>query len=531
MCTVLGTGLSAGSALAQGDQAAKADSANQCNPNAVPTQALAKATFSMQRAFQNINRQKALANGTAPADTAASKGDNKDDKAAALPVDPAKDLRDAIGYLTTPPSKDEAGDSVGRAYYLGQAYILLLQQPGVPEQAPRATYGIATDSSATIDLLAAADTQFTKVETSAPACRAEMAKWREQQPWLDALNGAINALNSQQFDSAEALAKRSLLIDHATPYPYTILASVSNNRKDYDAAIGYLKQAIATAEASHDTTYNESRINAMYDLANTESLRADATAGPEKMDRVKEAIAAWQTFMPVGLRDVQVANAVQMIRKLLRSVDDTTSYEQSYSVILQDPSHYGEAALLNAGLVATQAKHSDDAVKLFSAVLEHNPNQRDALNNLAASYVGTKEYDKMFPYIDRLVSLDPNNADNWLLYAYAYTGLLKGTKDPKLVKSYTDSLIKYNGKAEKLNTRVTLSNFSHTQHETTLSGSIENRAKTAKSYTMQVDFLDASGNVLGTQSVNVGPVAPQTTEPFTVTLKDQDAVAFRYKPL
>ncbi len=99
------------------------------------------------------------------------------------------------------------------------------------------------------------------------------------------------------------------------------------------------------------------------------------------------------------------------------------------------------------------------------------------------------------------------------------------------MKSYTDSLVKYNNKAEKLSTKVALTGFSHNVRETTLSGTIENGSNESKTYTLEVEFLDASGTVIGTQSAKVGPVAPKTSEPFTVTLPDKDAVAFRYKPL
>jgi tetratricopeptide (TPR) repeat protein len=513
---VAGT-LLAGSAIAQ-DTTKAAEP--ECNPNAVATQALSRATFSMQRAISNVQAKR----------------------------DATKDLKDAIMLLTSPPSGDDRGknDSTGRAYYLGQAYILLLQQPGITPIGRRGDFGIATDTSLTVDLLAAADTAFSKVEQADPACRIEMGKWRQQQPWLDALNGSISALNAEHFDSAEVLAKRSLIIDKSAPYAYSVLASVASHRKDYDAAINYSKKVIEIA--GKDTAYADQGPNAMYDLANTLTQRAESTTGPEKKARVQEAVKAWQDFMPVGTRDLQVAGAVQMIKKLLKSANDTLSYQQAYTPIIADPAHYAESALLNAGLIAVSAHHAEDGIKLFSAVLDKNPYQRDALNNLAASYASAKQPEKMLPLIDRLVALDPNNADNWLLYAYAYSGLLKGTQDPTLKKTYTDSLIKFNAKSESISPRLALTAFSHNAKETSLSGTIENyvakpkksvSGKTlkgsatatgkTKTFTLTVEFLDAQGNVIGTpQTTTVGPVAPGGTESFTVTLPDQDAVAFRY---
>ena len=162
-------------ASAQGTPAAAAKPA--CDPGA--SQSVAKATLFLQRAAQQVNAKQ----------------------------DASKDLKQAITVLTTP-GKDN--DAIGRAYYLGQAYILYLQQPGIAPVGPRASYGIATDPTGTIDLFAAADSAFSTVEAAQPGCRAELAQWREQKPWPDMLNPAINALvtpNPRVEDEARELER------------------------------------------------------------------------------------------------------------------------------------------------------------------------------------------------------------------------------------------------------------------------------------------------------------------------------------
>ena len=71
-----------------------------CDIDESKPQAVARATFSMTRA------QSALKTGNA-----------------------TKDLRDVIAVLNTPAMKNE--NPVARAYLLGQAYVLMLDQPGV----------------------------------------------------------------------------------------------------------------------------------------------------------------------------------------------------------------------------------------------------------------------------------------------------------------------------------------------------------------------------------------------------------------
>lgn len=492
----------AGVAGAQGTPPAAASAAPACDPGV--SQAVAKATLFLQQAAASVKAKQ----------------------------DASKSLKLAIGALTAP-SKDakEVADSVGRAYYLGQAYILMLQQPGVAMTGPRASYGIATEPTANIDLLAAADTAFTMVEAAQPGCKAEIAEWREQKPWLDAINGAIAAVNAEHFDSAEVFARRALTIDRRAPYAYTVLASVASSKNDLKTAAEMMRKAIVVASA--DTIYADAKQNAMYDLANTLYTQYDAATGADKAAIGQQAITAWEAYIAVGTHDARVARAELVASQIALALKDTAQYTRIYAPVVADPAKFGEHAILNAGVIATQADRTADAVKLFKTVVDRNPYQRDGLKNLAASYVGNKQPDKVAAVVDKLVTLDPNSASNWLLYAYGYSGLLKDTKDKALTKAYTDSLVKYNTKSEKMTPNLEVREFTvdPAAKSATLGGTIENRGTAAKSYTIQVEFLDKTGAVVGSQSVNVGPVAPKANAPFKATAPAADVVGYRYKPI
>jgi hypothetical protein len=64
-----------------------------------------------------------------------------------------------------------------------------------------------------------------------------------------------------------------------------------------------------------------------------------------------------------------------------------------------------------------------------------------------------------------------------------------------------------------------------------IGGTIENRGTTAKTYTLNIDILDKSGNVIDTQTTSVGPVAPKATQNFKITSAKGGAYGYRYKPL
>src|SRR5437016_9934041 len=89
-------------------------------------------------------------------------------QAAAKTGNPGRDLRDVVTALNAPGYKND--NPLGRAYLLGQTYIVLLEQPDVTPVITRSAIGLQTDPSATIDLFAAADSMWSIVEASSPAC-------------------------------------------------------------------------------------------------------------------------------------------------------------------------------------------------------------------------------------------------------------------------------------------------------------------------------------------------------------------------
>jgi tetratricopeptide (TPR) repeat protein len=466
-----------------------------CDPTANTKGDIARAQFSMTRAI-----------------AAADKGN------------PTRDLQEVLRLA------DNGTDNpTARNYLRGEAYILFLMQPNAQAVVPRSALGLTTNPTATIDLYVAADSAFTIVEKASPECATVTTQWRQQKPWLNALNGAINALNAGQPDSAEMLAKRSLVLDRHAPYAYSVLGSIAQNRKNWPAANDYWKQALAAAGT--DTIYADVRTKTMYEIASAGSDKADAATGAAKRAAAREAIKPWQDYIAVANNDLLLADAIDNTARMYTEAGDSASIAAVYAPMLANLSKYGELSLVHAGVIATRNGHHADAIKLFDAALAQNPYSRDALNNLAATYIQNNQSPKAFPMIDRLIVLDPSNPDNPLLYAFAYQGLYKGTKDKKLQKIYTDSLVYFNNKSENAKVKLGVNEFTRRATETFLVGSIENRDKTPKTYTLTVEFLDKSGNVISTETTTVGPVAPKASQTFRVKSEKGGVYGYRYKPI
>ena len=112
-----------------------------------------------------------------------------------------------------------------------------------------------------------------------------------------------------------------------------------------------------------------------------------------------------------------------------------------------------------------------------------------------------------------------------------YSGMVRSTKLPKLKNAYTDSLVIYNTKAEKMPVKVAFTEFSRNNEGTTLVGTVENRSSASKSFTMNVDLLDSKGNVVFTSAVPVGPIAAKGSKEFRIKTEKTGVAGYRYKPL
>jgi tetratricopeptide (TPR) repeat protein len=488
IAAILSIGIAATSPLA-------AQNTATCDPTANTKGDIAKAQFSMTRAI-----------------SASEKGN------------PTRDVQETLRLV-----ENGNDNPTARNYLRGEAYIIYLMQPNTQAVVPRSALGLTSNPTGTIDLYAAADSAFSMVEQASPECVPVIAQWRQQKPWLNALNGAINALNANQLDSAEILAKRSLVLDRKAPYAYSVLGSIARSKKDYTAASNYWKQTLEAAGT--DTSYADVRSKTMYELASTASDRVDAASGAAKKAAAKEAMKPWNDYIAVASNDLLLADAIDNAARMYNAAGDSASVPTIYAPMLANSSKFGELSLVHAGVVATRNGRQADATKLFDAALAQNPYSRDAVNNLAATYIQNNEYSKAFPLIDKLVAMDPSNPDNPLLYAFAYQGMYKGTKDKKLQKIYTDSLVYFNNKSENAPVKLSVNEFTRRADATMLAGIIENRSAASKTYNLSVDFVDKSGAVIDTQAVTVGPVAAKSTGTFKINSPKGGVYGYRYKPI
>jgi tetratricopeptide (TPR) repeat protein len=360
---------------------------------------------------------------------------------------------------------------VGTAYTLGQAFALLAQDVRLASGGTRADLGFTTNPTAPADLLRLTDSVLTVVEQAKPGCVGQTEQLR-QFAWLGTTNAALAALNAQQPDSAARLAERALVVYKKSPLPYYVLATTAQAKGDNARASQYWPRVL---EATTGDTAQQSRELRAAALQNTAIIVAqvDAATGDAQKAKAREAAAAARAFVTANPTHPDVGRMQAQLARLLSLSGDKAGVSAVYAEMLREPAKYDDLALTNAGVIASQAQAHADAAKLFDAALAKNAYQRDALNNLTATYLELKRFDAMIPVARRLVAVDPANPDNQLFLALAYQGLMNAAKAPAQKKAFADSLVKYNQASQSMPVKVTFNEFTRGESRAVLGMNVE----------------------------------------------------------
>jgi predicted Zn-dependent protease len=463
-------------------------------------------------------------------------------------------LKNALKLVEMP---EKSGDEpVARAYVLGEALSLWLNQPGNSPTAKRGDLGFTTNPDAPIDVVATLDSAFKVVETAKPNCSDNTAYYRGGHKfYLDLANGAINALNAGKLDSAEYYANQANRLYPASPYGMMVLGNVYSKRNDNAKAIEYWTQAAAVA--GRDTSYRDVQRQMLANVGSVYLNNAQTATGAERVAPARKAAEMYGQLIAVpATKGSYLSGGRQNYQTALLLAGDTASFVKSYEGLLADPSAYEYQDLLNSAVNAARSNRAADAARLFEATLAQNPWNRDALFNLAVTYLTLEQNDKVSPIATRLVAVDPANPENYNLGARAYLALAKVAQTAKktsVAAAYNDSTLTWYTKGNKLPVEVTFTEFSPADSQITVGGSVLDRrdkidadaattrpakgkaaAKPAakslapKAVTLKFEALDKAGTAIGSQTVTTEPLTPGKSAAFTVKIAAPNAVAYRY---
>jgi hypothetical protein len=441
--------------------------------------------------------------------------------------DAVKALRDAMKYLND--EKRLASNPVGAGFLKGQIYILWLHQDGAQDVMTNDALNAAGPKAGTVDLVAATDSLFKQVEALAPACLAETAQWRQSKPWTDRLNKSYQFLGADMVDSADFYLARAALLYEPSPFVLNARAQIADKRGDKDGLISNLKAAIDLA--AEDTSLAETRRQMMFQYAQSSQMHAMGEGAARKDALLTQAV---ETFVQL-LRDApdspEAAYAFSAAAEIVGLTQDTARGREILAPMVADAGPYNDLTLLLAADMARMLDRNEDAMAMYAGALDKNPNIRDASYFLAFMYYEKKDGARMLPLTSKLVEIDPSNPDNYLLQSEA----LKLAAQSETDAARKAQMLKDAEAAAKLESsmphQLLVTQFERRQEGALLSGTIANRGKTAKSYTLTMDFLDAQGNILESVTAEVANVAAGELGQFQLQPTAAGIVAYRYKAI
>ena len=435
-------------------------------------------------------------------------------------------VKSAISALT---SKSDFGkDQPARDVVLGQALVTWYDTPGSPPVAPAADLGYPS-SAGQVDVLAAADSAFTPVETAHPDCADQIDGYR-QQPWARLINQIGPLINGNKDDSAQVILNHAITIYRASPYDYYFQGQLSQRKKDWPAAAAAYAKAteLSTPElVAKDTSVKAVKEFSEFSAAFAQLQVGQSLSGTQQQEAMKKAADLYRAYLKDYPQGENMQPAQAGLTVALKASGDTASLGQMWKDMIANPAKYTDAQLFDAGTQAFTAQQYPTAVQLMEDGQKANPYLRAGLFNLANAYWKNNQFDKMQPVADTLTKIDPDNPDNYQLLAIAYQGMQKTASDPKQKKALSDSVNTYVTAGDKLPVHVQFTEFTHDGDKFTLKGSMQNASTKPVTAAINVKFLDKTGQVVTSQSTSV-QLAPNETKPFAVTPVGANIVAYRY---
>ncbi len=451
-----------------------------------------------------------------------------------------------------------AANTVGRDYMLAQMLSLVVPFGG--EIQPKAAVGMP--GLGNVDIAVTVDSLLTLVEKAQPACKPEILEWRQYKPFALAVQSAYRTFGAGNADSAEYYAKRALIYFKDGAQPYDVLWRVAQKKNDEPAMIANMK--IAAEKLVGDTSNTAVRINLLFNMGRIIQEGAEKKAEPAKTEAYKSSADAFLTVLKEGPLSEEAPFALQGIATAATMAKSDALVDGALAVIKAAPLKYSDVTLAQAGVQSTRMNRNAEAAGFFEAAMKVNPYSRDYMYNYSAMMYEVKRPNEMLPVVRNLVKLDPSNPDNVMLFAYAWklysdsvdaNHVKPAAKDSAALwtktaaaarktlkfdelknwraeyKRMLDSVTAYSTQADGMMQQVTYTQFDKYKDKTILKGQVLNKAKAARSFTLDFEFLAKDGSVVEKKSVTVADVKPDATGSFSVEIAKGDVMGVRYAPL
>jgi len=411
-----------------------------------------------------------------------------------------RDLRDARRVLLQAAQQGQ-GDNPAVWYFLGRYYVEVNDMAGM-------------------------DSALDRAAAAAPQCAADIRGHRRR-IWVPILNGAVDRIRAGDQEAAKTELRRAISVFDGEPQAFYYLAQIFAQQQQTDSAIVYFRRAIAVAQDSANRSNEQAQQllrDGIFNVASTFHMRKQF-----------DSAAAWYR----RFRELRPDDAQAMTR-LADALDQGGHPDEAlalYDSVLARADSMPTLDLFQAGVAMFEAKRFDAAAQAFEAGLQRNPYYRDALFNLANTYLSManqadsakgpdvarrkKELgEKMVPVVNRLVGVDPMNERSHTMKAAAFQ--LLGLQDSTLAVLEGRQAMPFD---------LTVSAFAPSGSGYDVKGIITNRQdSTATTPPIVFEFLNEAGEVV--QAITVDPMTIEgaSVAPLAMAPVGEGIVSWRYRP-
>jgi tetratricopeptide (TPR) repeat protein len=359
-----------------------------------------------------------------------------------------------------------------------------------------------------------ADSAFTRAVQMVPACSDDLAYYRESL-WVHSINSGIDSMNAYAYEGAKREFRNANAILLESNVGLFYLGGIFAQEGDVDSALYYFKQVaeMGTADAEHLENYH---------------------TAVENTATIYQMLGDWDSTIVwfEKLREIDPANtdAVFGMAEAYTELGDQERALEMYDEVLANAASMEARDLFVMGVFLFNATQFDKAVEAFEAGLEKNPHYRDAMFNLANTYMEIAqdesrpqaERDNALQEMDglthRLLEIDPKNRDTYRILAAAHS-----------LQGLTDSTAIIMEEIDALTYEVAVDLSRPMSGGFTLAGRLINlRDSPTDVPVITFEFLDAAGNVLATETVGGESLGPNETKRFD-TAQVGEIVAWRYR--
>lgn len=400
-------------------------------------------------------------------------------------------LKNGVRVITEAMSTAGQGKNPAAWYYLGRIY---LQQGD----------------------LVGADSAFTRAEELAPACKADIAKYRHR-AWVALVSAAGTFLQAKQDDSVLTLARAANQIERIQPVAFFYMGAVFDGRGQADSALVYFGRAAATQPT--EPAMVKQRDNSIYRHA-----KALLDAG-----RAAEAAAAFRRYVAAKPEDLDGKKGLLLAFRAAGMPDSASMIEAqlvSASSTGPEGGNLSEGELFDIGAKQYNDKEYAAAAATFGRIISLNPNNHDAVSAAANAYLALNDGPKLAITAEQLIAIEP-------LSYYAHSLRVQGYK----LAGETDKLITAVVEREALQVDLAIDNFQRAPERATLTGKVtgreprdeNNKLIPVKAVTILIEFLGQGGTVVTTGEAELPALKVGETQPFSVSGKGAGIKFWRYR--